>query len=853
MSLVALWPQRLTAPTLAAAAVIVAVGLSDALSPNDSPQVDGGHRVETPTESSTTKDSDLLERGRTALARGDLATAERFLDRAHRDLVRDGPESLRLADVLEQQAVIAGQRSDFPRAVALTRQALEIRRRLAPDSVEVARDLHLLGIAALRTGAPQHAEERFLEALALLERLEPDSPQLPKLLGNLGVLALERGEIATAEDFFRRSLQHLEALEAPSLARVPTLANLGKTALVRGELDAAEHYFRRALAITASDSPTGLDHAFVLEHLGHVALERGELEYAERRLRGSLGLREALAPESLAVAGSLSALAYTALRAERADDAARLAQRALAIQRRVAPESVGSAWTLTVLGSAAEAAGEPIPAAEHYHAARRIFAQQAPHHEAHAATLHRLGVLAEAHGDHDRAIALYDQALSVLEAKVDHLGGTYVVRAAFTADRGALVDDLLDLHLRRGALAAAVAVIERTRGRGLHAILTEARLPVTAPPTARRAWNGPEDGTLVLMVALTAERGHLLALGPERNEASLHAVPGRTVLTREVRRLRAAMAPGRSLETARFHSRRIGRLLLDSVTSQIERADRVLIVADSPLHGLPFAALRIERPATGGPVALVDLLPIAYTPSLSVDTALAARRRHRPSSDTAPTIAVFGDPATDPSAAAWTSRLPASATEARRIAALFPSHARLFVGAEASEDAVRRHTERSVLHLAGHALVATDDPFASALVLAAPRPGSPYDGLLEAREVFEQLRVDADLVTLSACGTALGTELGAEGMLGLTRAFLAAGAGSVVSSLWPVADRSSAELMTRFYRHLHAGLPKDEALRSAQRELAAEPATAHPGHWAAFRLEGDRTPLWLPPGPRLES
>jgi CHAT domain-containing protein len=106
--------------------------------------------------------------------------------------------------------------------------------------------------------------------------------------------------------------------------------------------------------------------------------------------------------------------------------------------------------------------------------------------------------------------------------------------------------------------------------------------------------------------------------------------------------------------------------------------------------------------------------------------------------------------------------------------------------------------------------------------------------------VFEGLRVDAELVTLSACQSALGRERGGEGLLGLVRAFHYAGARSVLASLWSVSDRSTADVMHAFYGQLRRGVGKDEALRQAQLGLLrAGDARAHPFHWAAFQLSGD--------------
>jgi CHAT domain-containing protein len=113
------------------------------------------------------------------------------------------------------------------------------------------------------------------------------------------------------------------------------------------------------------------------------------------------------------------------------------------------------------------------------------------------------------------------------------------------------------------------------------------------------------------------------------------------------------------------------------------------------------------------------------------------------------------------------------------------------------------------------------------------------NGLLQAWEIFEQMRLDADLVTLSACETGLGKELGGEGLVGLTRAFQYAGARTVLASLWSVGDDSTADLMTRFYGHLKSGKSKDEALRASQLEMIRARRSSHPFHWAAFQVIGD--------------
>jgi len=181
--------------------------------------------------------------------------------------------------------------------------------------------------------------------------------------------------------------------------------------------------------------------------------------------------------------------------------------------------------------------------------------------------------------------------------------------------------------------------------------------------------------------------------------------------------------------------------------------------------------------------------------------------------------------------------LPATRTEVESIAALEPERSRVYLGAEATEARAKAEMPRARrLHFACHGLLDRRHPLDSALALS---PGGTDDnGLLQAWEVIERVRLDADLVTLSACETGLGRDMGGEGLVGLVRAFQYAGARAVLASLWEVSDRSTALLMQRFYTGLRRGLTKDEALRAAQTEVRGQAAHAHPYHWAAFQLSG---------------
>jgi CHAT domain-containing protein len=185
--------------------------------------------------------------------------------------------------------------------------------------------------------------------------------------------------------------------------------------------------------------------------------------------------------------------------------------------------------------------------------------------------------------------------------------------------------------------------------------------------------------------------------------------------------------------------------------------------------------------------------------------------------------------------------IPTTRSEVESIASLYP-HGRAYVGGEATEDRVKSvGAQARLLHFACHGLLNERFPLDSALALSIPEhPAEGQDnGLLQAWEIFEGVRLDADLVTLSACDTALGQEMSGEGLIGLTRAFQYAGARSVLASLWGVSDVSTADLMKHFYGSLRAGKTKDEALQAAQVEMIRSPKFSHPYYWAAFQLVGD--------------
>ena len=188
-------------------------------------------------------------------------------------------------------------------------------------------------------------------------------------------------------------------------------------------------------------------------------------------------------------------------------------------------------------------------------------------------------------------------------------------------------------------------------------------------------------------------------------------------------------------------------------------------------------------------------------------------------------------------------RLTSSLREARTISSLVPpDQLFLALGFQASREEVLRPelAQYRNLHFATHGVLDSRRPELSKLVLSLyDERGTPQDGFLRLNDVYN-LRLDADLVVLSACQTALGQEVRGEGLIGLTRGFMYAGAARVLASLWSVEDRATADLMGDFYRGmLRRGLSPAAALRKAQLEMAKNPTRKSPYYWAGFSLQGE--------------
>jgi CHAT domain-containing protein len=300
-------------------------------------------------------------------------------------------------------------------------------------------------------------------------------------------------------------------------------------------------------------------------------------------------------------------------------------------------------------------------------------------------------------------------------------------------------------------------------------------------------------------------------------------------------------------------ARRVSRMLLDPAAPYLEHK-RLLIVAEGMLQYLPFGAL----PECSTELPLIVNHEIAMAPSASVVAILRQGTAGR--APASKLLAVFADPVfhkDDPRIAGPQSsyvrpasfeiddfaRLRFSRNEAEEILRLADPAATL----KAVDFDASRETAMSpdlanyrIVHFATHSLLNNEHPELSGVVLSlVDRSGQPQNGFLRLYDIYN-LRLGADLVVLSACRTALGQDIKGEGLIGLARGFLHAGAPRVVATLWEIDDRTTEQAMKRFYEGmLGRGERPAEALRAAQVALWKSKGWEAPYYWASFILEGE--------------
>jgi len=374
------------------------------------------------------------------------------------------------------------------------------------------------------------------------------------------------------------------------------------------------------------------------------------------------------------------------------------------------------------------------------------------------------------------------------------------------------------------------------------------------PLTSLQTQGGLDGETAILEYFIGEKKSYLLFI--TQKSCEIFALPPRRSIEESIKAyLKYVSSPPEKHFNGLLAARRIFKEFLFPL-GQDSRNDvsRLIIIPDGILHYLPFEALAISGNENSAEY-LIDKYQVSYAPSV---TALMLLKTAIDGLEPDRGLMAFGNPASerhkiapaaegsgrreagdDLSPEAVLSPLPYAKREIRSISKYFPKDRRLvYLGTEANEDNLKARTREKyqIIHFAGHSLLDEAHPLRSALILEPGRDGA-NDGIFQVRELYD-VKLTANLVILSACQTGMGLLEKGEGFLCLQRAFFFSGAKSVLSTLWPVKDRSTAFFMENYYRFLAEGQSKASALRSAKKKMIRS-KYSHPYHWAGFLLSGE--------------
>lgn len=723
-----------------------------------------------------------------------------------------------------------------------------------------ARALSGTGITYSRLGNWQAALNFFEQALELQGSVEESA------------LVTTYTKIGNA---LRNLQQPKEALSAHkkalTLAKLPaekatSHIELGRDYSLKGEYSSAINHFNQALEF-ATGEEAALARAFALE-------ERGRLKIQQETniTQGLADLREALKSHQalhsdVGEAQTLQTLARGEHKLGRAEKALTYAEKALeiteALRNRVGSPDLRVSFT-----------GLKLPSYELHIAllmelasSRREASEQAPDYatlalevseRARARSLVEL--LTEARTDDTQGIdpkllQVRDkkrQELAGLAHRLETLaaGGSSETATVQTTLQSVQADlDVIEARIhKQNRQYAELIQPQLLAAEGIQGLLTPA--------------DAEDTDTVLLEYTLGEEQSFLWCV--TTNSIESWSLPGRNEIEAAARdvydKLKTLDLDSASRRAAQRARDRLAEMILAPAANRLN-GKRVAVVPDGALQYIPFGALPISGSGNSS-VALLEQHEVVTLPSASTLAALRkAKQKLEPAKKS---IAIFADPvftrqdnrlAGNPKIQRHAStrsakepernlfRLPASGREADGIASLAgPESVFKATGFAANRSKVldSRLADYRHVHFATHGLINTQYPELSSLALSAfDENGQPRPGFLRLHDIYS-LKLNADLVVLSACEAALGKDIRGEGLIGLTRGFMYAGTPSVVASLWRASDEATATLMQEFYRlMLKQGLRPADALRKAQLGISRQRKWRDPYYWAGFILQGD--------------
>jgi CHAT domain-containing protein/Tfp pilus assembly protein PilF len=812
--------------------------------------------------------SSLSNLGIVLRERGDLAAAEECERQALVVINRLAPNSLLVANILVNLGGFSLDRGDLAQAEEYTRRAVAIWEKLDPEGNGMIEALANLGSIALDRGDAAKAEEYLEQDLAIQKKLAPDAIERVSTLDNLGLVAQSRADLAKAEVYFQKALAIQEKYAPNSSEAAETLGLLGDLYRERDDLSNAEEYYRRALALREKLSPNSWAQAKWLAGLASIMRQKKQPEEAARLFEQALDVFE---KQTAHLGGEEES--HSNFRARHANYYSDyidllMEEKQVALAFQVLERS--RAQTLLEMLTTARVDVRKGVAAD-------LLQQERSLRELLSAkTDRRVHLLSDEHDD--ELLAVLNKEINELLTQYQDIEGQIRISspsyAALTQPQPLSVSEI-----QQQLLDADTLLLEYSLG--------EKRSYVFAlTPNSLNAYELPgraEIESSARGVYQLLKTWHIPGLKVESREAPHKVVP-------RARELKLAAA-------------RLSEMVLAPVASQLRRK-RLLIVGEGALQYIPFALLPIPSVSsattagqTQNQLPLIVEHEVVILPSASVLGVLRQEAAARKAP--AKAVAVLADPVFDKdddrigvqnrslkstqlsrsgsgviesgsvlnlqggdsspfseglsrsltdvvtqgNERPYLSRLPFTRREAQAILAVTPAGE----GMKALDFDASRATaidsklaQYRFVHFATHGLLDSEHPEFSGLVLSlVDRQGNKQEGFLGLQDIYN-LNLPADLVVLSACETGLGKEISGEGLVGLTRGFMYAGASRVMASLWKVDDVATAELMGRFYRAVEREhMRPAAALQKAQIEMLKQKRWSDPYYWAAFELQGE--------------
>jgi CHAT domain-containing protein/predicted negative regulator of RcsB-dependent stress response len=626
---------------------------------------------------------------------------------------------------------------------------------------------------------------------------------------SMSVAAAERGDFRDSIDAAARALVVAQQTDNADLVAL-SKRDLAIAYSYAGDLDDAERYAKEALA----SQPKAPEQVFAPANkvLGDIALRRGDPQAALAAYNHAL---ETASPRYK----PLVLLSVTSAQIAAGDTAA--ARKTFDAAGPPATSDLAPAYR-RIEGNLLLVEGKPEDA-------RHAFETLLGKGDSSDASYDQLW----AHEGIGRAYLALDDKPHAREAYLAAVDDSEKIRARFRSDEfktglfgdtQSVFEEAIALTLDTGNYEAAWNLSERSRAR---ALLDVVRNRVDAGVDDQQL-NGQVPGLDVVrrmlkpneaIVEFHSLKKALVVWVIRSDGLTGHTLPiARADMDAAVTDFRNAIV--RRRPTALTYGDKLDALLIEPLA--LRENERLIIVPHGALHYLPFQAL---HSADG---FLIQRHAIALEPSASIAVQLAQRQQQ-----VAGNLVAFGNPQIAPAFA-----LPGAEAEVRGIAPLFAKN-EIFLHSDATRVSFRDNAPTGrVLHVATHAEADTIDPLHSSILLAPA--AQPADGpdLLLAKDIYNLKLDHVSLVTLSACETGLGRIARGDEILGFTRAFFYAGATSLIVSMWPVADESSALTMRTFYTQLTDGHEAIDAMRTAQLTVLQNPRFAHPFFWAPFDLMG---------------